>query len=76
MNGLIKRQAAIDAAVLASMNSIDNPYARITAMKAAGDGLAVFAGHKWTCRANGPMPQCDCGLTAALKQWKEASDGV
>ena len=50
---------------------------RLTAMKAAGDGLAGFAGHTRICAANMFMDEvCTCGLTAALKQWKEASDGL
>ena len=51
---------------------------RITAMKAAGDGLAGFAGHiEWECgEQEQDTPHCTCGYTAALKQWKEASDGL
>lgn len=50
---------------------------RLTAMKAAGDGLAGFAGHTRICAANMFMDEvCTCGLTAALKQWKETIDGL
>lgn len=51
---------------------------RLTAMKAAGDGLAGFAGHSEDCASNDwkrPCP-CDCLLGEAIKQWKEASDGL
>ncbi len=53
---------------------------RLTAMKAAGDGLAGFAGHKDDCHevlaAWGEVEACSCGYTEAWKQWKEASDGL
>lgn len=53
---------------------------RLTAMKAAGDGLAGFAGHTDDCRevlaAWGYVEACSCGYTEAWKQWKEASDGL
>lgn len=78
MNDLIKRlREAFDADSAAEKNlAIRAAHDRLTVMKAAGDALAGFAGHTWMCRANGPMPQCDCGLDAVLKQWKEASDGL
>lgn len=53
--------------------------ARLTAMKAAGDGLAKLLTRQG--QHSGPCmdqegPDCNCGLTTALKQWKEASDGL
>ena len=57
----------------------DGPEAadRLTAMKAAGDGLRWFVGHTRICAANMFMDEgCTCGLTDAIKQWKEASDGL
>lgn len=54
--------------------------ARLTAMKAAGDALAGFAGHEDDCRevlaAWGEVEACSCGYAEAWKQWKEASDGL
>lgn len=43
---------------------------RIAALIAAGDKLAEYARHDWTCRA--PMvPNCTCAYTEAAKAWKE-----
>jgi hypothetical protein len=75
MNDLIKRLRALSGIIdhVAMREAAD----RLTAMKAAGDGLAGFVRHVGGCRA-GIWPNhghpCDCGITAALKQWKEASD--
>ena len=51
---------------------------RLTAMKAAGDGLAQYEGHKGDCSIElyGRKACCTCGFDAAVKQWKEASDGL
>jgi len=84
MNDLIKRLRAqaelkpnrIEAAACVETEAAD----RLTAMKAAGDGLAGFAGHKDDCHevlaAWGEVEACSCGYTEAWKQWKEASDGL
>ncbi len=83
MNDLIKRlreQAElkpnrIEAAACVETETAD----RLTAMKAAGDGLAGLAVHTKQCpiiKGWGQAGNCTCGLTDALKQWKEASDGL
>ena len=47
---------------------LDPRDARITALIAAGDKLAGFAGHdKWSCDVRG----CSCGYTDAWKKWQE-----
>ncbi len=88
MNGLIKRLRATSSSMTGDYDGehddwaqqIDEAADRITAMKAAGDGLAGFAGHTDDCRAVlaawGEIEACSCGYTDAWKQWKEASDGL
>ena len=50
---------------------------RLTAMKAAGDGLGPFVEHEPKCiRRSVTGASCTCGLTDALTKWKEASDGL
>ncbi len=51
---------------------------RLTAMKAAGDGLGPFVEHQLECRMGMRLGRhyCTCGLSDKLKQWKEASDGL
>ncbi len=85
MNDLIKR---LLGGVLYGDARLNNPSGhdplrmeaadRLTAMKAAGDALAGFVSHEPDCPANNWIRQvpCTCGLTAALKQWKESSDGL
>lgn len=80
MNDLIKRlREAFDADRVAEKNlAIRAASDRLTALKAAGDGLAgVAGGHSDECGKWWEAAEnCTCGLTAALKQWKEASDGL
>lgn len=73
MNDLIKRLRESD---LSSFEILDEAADRLTAMKAAGDGLAGFAGHKLECCMGKRLGRqyCTCGMTDKLKQWKEASD--
>jgi hypothetical protein len=42
---------------------------RITALIAAGDKLAGFAGHDERCWE--PLNPCNCGYTDAWKAWQE-----
>ncbi len=48
---------------------------RITALIAAGDRLAGFAGHDHQCFERNPngvhLPRCTCGFTDALKAWRK-----
>ena len=80
MTGLIKRlreQAELQPNRVEASACVETEAAdRIAAMKAAGDGLGPFAGHQLECRMGMRLGRqyCTCGLTAALKQWKEASD--
>lgn len=51
---------------------------QLAAMKAAGDGLAGFAGHDDSCDTvmtpwTDPGPVCDCGYTKAWKAWSAAN---
>jgi hypothetical protein len=48
---------------------------RITAMKAAGDGLGRFLSHTSVCGYHDD-DACTCGLAAEYAKWKEASDGL
>lgn len=52
--------------------------AKVAAMKAAGDRLAVFAGHSDGCDLiaspwTDPGPECDCGYTKAWQAWSTAN---
>lgn len=78
MKDLIKRlREAFDADRVAEKNlAIRAASDRLTAMKAAGDGLAGVARHYVYCGGRFDSTECTCGLTAALKQWKETSDGL
>jgi hypothetical protein len=107
MNDLIKRlREAFDSHNVVEKNlAIRAAHDRLTAMKAAGDGLAGFAqsimhqlecdpgnapGHGHTVpgvwdidRSNGEKGGKPCewcaewsAMKSAIKQWKEASDGV
>lgn len=78
MNDLIKRlREAFDSHNVVEKNlAIRAAHDHLTAMKAAGDGLARFAGHIECGEQEQDTPHCTCGYTEALKQWKEASDGL
>lgn len=52
--------------------------AKVAALEAAGNELAVSAVHVPTCALISPAKPygpCDCGLTAALAAWREAMEG-
>ncbi len=87
MNDLIKRLLTISRSMTGDYDGEHDAWARqidqaadsLTAMKAAGDGLEDYTGHDQRCEImthgvwTDPIP-CTCGLTAAIKQWKESSD--
>jgi hypothetical protein len=79
MNDLIKRLRQLAGiGSRASFTTATEAAALLTAMKAAGDGLAGLAHKEW-CRVFDDVeydPPCSCGLNAAIKQWREASDGL
>jgi len=61
--------------VIRTLDAVLPPIAdRITALIAAGDKLAGYAGHDYTCLTQqwGRWAEpCDCGYAEAVKAWKE-----